>query len=73
MESISSLRSNKSKVTIEFTVTYIYLLVFRSGIHKLLGIIANREDNDQTAIEEAVWSGLRGLSRPFYRHLVFEF
>ena len=29
-------------------------MVFRSGIHKMLFRIANREDPDQTASEEAV-------------------
>ena len=30
------------------------MLVFRAGIHKMLVRIANREDPDQTASEEAV-------------------
>ena len=30
------------------------MLVFRVGIHKMLARIANREDPDQTASEEAV-------------------
>ena len=30
------------------------LLVYRAGIHKMLVSIANREDPDQTASEEAV-------------------
>ena len=36
------------------------MLVFRAGIHKILVGIANREDPDQTASEEAVlsWSAL---------------
>ena len=29
----------------------------RAGIHKMLVRIANREDPDQTASSEAVWSG----------------
>ena len=33
------------------------LLVFRAGTHKLLVRIANREDLDKTASEEAVLSG----------------
>ena len=30
---------------------------YRAGIHKMLLRIANREDPDQTASSEAVWSG----------------
>ena len=33
------------------------ILVFRSGIQGLLVRKANREDPDQTASSEAVWSG----------------
>ena len=33
------------------------MLVIKSGIHKMLVRIANREDPDQTASSEAVWSG----------------
>ena len=33
------------------------MLGFRTGIHKKDVRIANREDPDQTASEEAVWSG----------------
>ena len=33
------------------------MLVFRAGIHKTLGRIANRDDSDQTASTEAVCSG----------------
>ena len=33
------------------------MLVIMAGIHKMLVRIANREDPDQTASEEAVWSG----------------
>ena len=32
------------------------MLVIRAGIHKMLVRIANREDPDQTASSEAVWS-----------------
>ena len=31
--------------------------VYRAGIHKILVRIANKEDPDQTASSEAVWSG----------------
>ena len=37
------------------------MLVFRTGIHKMLIRIANREDPDQTASD----LGLHCLSRPF--------
>ena len=37
------------------------MMVFRAGTHKMLFIIANREDPDQTA-----------LSMPFDREVVFE-
>ena len=33
------------------------MLVFRARIHKFLVRLANREDPDQTAFSEAVWSG----------------
>ena len=33
------------------------MFVFRAGYHKMLVSIANREDPDQTASSEAVWSG----------------
>ena len=33
------------------------MLVFQADINKLHVTIANREDPDQTASEEAVWSG----------------
>ena len=33
------------------------MLVIRAGIHKMLNTIANREDPDQTASLETVWSG----------------
>ena len=40
---------------------------FRAGIHKMLVRIANREDPDQTASEEAVCSGSALFSRPFWQ------
>ena len=33
------------------------MLVIKAVIHQLLIIIVNREDPDQTASSEAVWSG----------------
>ena len=33
------------------------MLISRAGIHKIIVKIANREDPDQTASSEAVWSG----------------
>ena len=33
------------------------MLVIKAGIHKMLDRVANREDPDQTASSEAVWSG----------------
>ena len=33
------------------------MLVIKAGIHKMFGRIANREDPDQIASSEAVWSG----------------
>ena len=33
------------------------MLVFIAGIHKMFEEIANREDTDQTASSEAVYSG----------------
>ena len=45
------------------------MLAFRAGIHKTLVRIANREDPDQTASSEAVWSVCLGL---FDRQQVFE-
>ena len=33
------------------------MLLFAAGIHKILVRIVNREDPDQTASSEAVWSG----------------
>ena len=33
------------------------MLVIRAGTHKMLDRITNREDSDQTASSEAVWSG----------------
>ena len=49
-----------------FSNTY-KMLVIRIGIHKMLVRIANRKDPDQTASEEAVWSGLHCLSRHFWQ------
>ena len=33
------------------------MYVIRAGIYKMLVRVANREDPDQTASSEAVWSG----------------
>ena len=49
-------------VVIQYTVNVLkfltlFMLVFRAGIHKFLVRIANREETDQTASSEAVWSG----------------
>ena len=41
------------------------MLVSRIGIYKMLVRIANREDPDQTASEEAVWSGSALLVKAF--------
>ena len=41
------------------------MLVSRIGIHKMLVRIANREDPDQTASEEAVLSGSALLVKAF--------
>ena len=48
------------------------MLVFRAGIHKMVVTIANREDPDQTASEEAVWSGSALFVKAFDRQLVCE-
>ena len=32
------------------------MMIFRAGNHKICVKIANREDSDQTASSEAVWS-----------------
>ena len=46
---------NCSKISNTFLYLFsIKMLVFRAGIHKMLLIIANREDPDQTASSEAV-------------------
>ena len=42
------------------TVPFLFshkMLVFRVGIYKMLVRIKNRDDPDQTASSEAVWSG----------------
>ena len=44
------------------------MLVISAGIHKMLVRMANREDPDQTAPPEAVWSG----SALFVWAVVFE-
>ena len=41
------------------------MLVIKAGIQKKLVRIANREDPDQTASEEAVWSGSALFVMPF--------
>ena len=46
-------------------------LDFRAGIYKMLVRIANREDPDQTASSEAVWSG-SALFVPFWQQLEFK-
>ena len=43
------------------------ILVWRAGIQKMLVRIANRDDPDQTASSEAVWSGSARLSRLFWQ------
>ena len=44
-----------SKISNTFLLKFLNkMLVFRAGIHKTLGRIANREDLDQTASSEAV-------------------
>ena len=55
-------KENKSTVNVLLFQTLLFLfsnkiLVIRAGIHKKLDRIANREDQDQTASEEAVLSG----------------
>ena len=45
---------------ISYTLLFLFsnkMLVIRADIHKKVNRIANREDPDQTASEEAVWSG----------------
>ena len=46
-----------SEVLNTFLLFSTKMLVIRDGIHKMLVRIANREDPDQTASSEAVWSG----------------
>ena len=49
------------------------MLVIRTGIHKILVRIANREDPYQAASSEAVWSGSAlFIWAPFRRLIVFE-
>ena len=48
------------------------LLVIRAGIHQMPVRIANREDPDQTASSEAVWSVSALFFRPLWKKLVFE-
>ena len=49
------------------------MLVIRAGSHKMLVRIANREDPDQTALSEAVWSGSVLFVYAFFcRQQVFE-
>ena len=43
-----------------------------AGIYKMLVWITNREDPDQTASEEAVWSGSLLFSMHFDRQLEFK-
>ena len=48
------------------------MLLNRTGVNKMLVRIANREDPDQTASSEAVWSGSALFVRAFcHRQLVF--
>ena len=56
------LGSNKPTVKVpnfeHFSVSFLKtILVLGAGIQKMLVRIANREDPDQTASSEAVWSG----------------
>ena len=47
-----------SKISNTFLFLFLNkMIVTRAGIHKLLFRLANREDPDQTASSEAVWSG----------------
>ena len=48
------------------------MLVTRAGDNKMLVGIANREDPDQTASEEAVWSGSAVCLGLFGRQHEFE-
>ena len=47
---------------LKFSITFLFqfsnkILAIRAGIHKMFVRIANREDPDQTASWETVWSG----------------
>ena len=66
--------SNCSKISNTFLFLFSNkMLVFRAGIHIMLLRIANREDPDQTALSEAVWSGSALFVYAFFgRQLVFE-
>ena len=49
------------------------MFVFRTESHNMLVRTANREDPDQTASEEAVWSGSTLFVHAFFgRQLVFK-
>ena len=49
---------NRAKHSSTFLILFSNkMLIFRVLIHKMLARIANREDPDQTASSEAVWSG----------------
>ena len=48
---------NVLKFCVLFSLFSKKMLLFRAGIYKMLVEIANREDPDQTASSEAVWSG----------------
>ena len=50
--------SKCSKISNTFLFLFSYKMFgYNAGIHKMIVRIANREDHDQTASEEAVWSG----------------
>ena len=56
--SIQNIYSKCPKISNTFPfLLSINMLVIRSGIHKMRVRIAIREDPDQTASSEAVWSG----------------
>ena len=47
-------------MTLKFLKNYVFsfwLVKYKAGIHKMFVRITNREDPDQTASSEAVWSG----------------
>ena len=57
-----------SKISNTFLFQYSNkMLFFRAEIQKLLVRISNREDPDQTASSEAVWSGSACLWRPYWQ------